>query len=132
MANRPTDPDQALQFFLDQMVSPAYSAAHPEFVEAMAQRYRNPIPRYAQKHHYAASEGHDAWDRLSEIANPVLVIHGTEDLVNPSANAPLLADRIPGAELVMVEGGRHGYFIEHRPEASEAVIDFLLRHPVGS
>ena len=128
MANRPTDPEQAMRFLAGQMVSPAYLDAHPEYASFLRERARNPIPSYAQKLHYAASEGHDTWDLLPSIKAPVLVIHGTDDTINPTANAPLLASRIPGAELRLIEGGRHGYFIEFREEASAAVLDFLSRH----
>ena len=72
----------------------------------------------------------EAWDELPSVTAPVLVIHGTEDLVNVTANAPLLAGRIPGAELCLIEGGRHGFFVEFREQASAAVIDFLQRHPL--
>lgn len=130
MANRPSDPDEAFRFLAEQMVSPEYLDAHPEYVEFMRERARNPIPAYCQKLHYQASEGHDSWERLPEITAPVLVIHGTNDHINVTANAPLLAGRIPGAELRYIEGGRHGYFVEFRDEASAAVRDFLARHPL--
>ena len=61
---------------------------------------------------------------------PTLVVHGTDDVVNVTANAPLLAARIPGAELCLIEGGRHGYFVEFRAEAAAAVLGFLQRHPL--
>ncbi|MGH2626382.1 MAG: alpha/beta fold hydrolase, partial [Anaerolineales bacterium] len=105
-----------------------YIEAHPEYVAYLLERGRNPIPQFAQRLHYQASEGHDTWDLLPSIKAPVLVIHGTNDGVNPTANAPLLAERIPGAEMYLVEGGRHGYFIEMREEASGVVRDFLGRH----
>ena len=54
--------------------------------------------------HHLASEGHDAWDQLPTIAAPTLVIHGSDDRLNPTANAPLLAERISGAELYIVLG----------------------------
>jgi len=130
MANRPTDPDERAAFLAEQMVSPAYLAAHSEYLETLRERARNPIPPFAQKMHYLASEGHDTWAELPNISVPTLVIHGTEDGINPTANAPLLAKRIPGAELRMIEGGRHGYFIEFRDEATPAVLDFLARHPL--
>ncbi len=130
MANRPSDPEEAMRFLAAQMVSPQWLAAHPEYAERMRERARNPIPAFAQKLHYQASEGHDTWDLLPAIKAPVLVIHGTDDNINPTANAPLLAARIPGAELVLIDGGRHGYFIEFRDEASAAVLDFLGRHPL--
>jgi pimeloyl-ACP methyl ester carboxylesterase len=131
MANRPKDPEEAMQFLLEQMVSPEWAAAHPEYVAERRERALHPIPAFAQKLHYPASEGHDSWDLLPTITAPTLVIHGTNDWINPTANGPLLASRIPGAELHMVEGGRHGYFIEFREEASTTVLDFLARHPLS-
>ena len=130
MANRPADVDARVAFLADQMVSPAYLEAHPEYLVTARLRAENPIPPHAQKMHYLASEGHDSWDGLPKITVPTLVIHGTEDRINPTANAALLAERIPGAELYMVEGGRHGYFIEFHEEASGVVLDFLARHPI--
>ena len=130
MKNRPTDPDAAADFLMAQMVSTAWSDAHPDYVAFTRERARHRIPEFAQKLHYAASEGHETWDLLPSITAPVLVIHGTEDNINPTANAPLLAGRIPGAELRMIEHGRHGYFIEFADEATPAVLDFLARHPL--
>lgn len=130
MANRPTDVDARVAFMAGQMVSPAYLEAHPEYLVTARARAIDPIPPFAQKMHYLASEGHDSWERLPEITVPTLVIHGTDDRINPTANAALLAGRIPGAELYMVQGGRHGYFIEFREEASPVVLDFLARHPI--
>jgi 3-oxoadipate enol-lactonase len=132
MANRPSTPEAAAAFLAEQMVTPAYIEAHPEYMRYLLERARNPIPRHAQRLHYEASEAHDTWDLLPTIAAPVLVIHGTDDQVNPTANAPLLAERIPGAELYIVEGGRHGYFIEMRAEASAVVREFLGRHGRGT
>jgi pimeloyl-ACP methyl ester carboxylesterase len=68
---------------------------------------------------------------LPTIQAPTLVIHGSEDQLNPTANASLLAARIPHAELYLVKGGRHSYFIEFREEASRVVNDFLARHPLA-
>jgi pimeloyl-ACP methyl ester carboxylesterase len=128
MANPPADPQQAMNAMLSTMYSPSWIAAHPEYLEQMRQQALHPIPAYAQRLHYLASEGHDTWDLLPTIKAPTLVIHGSEDVVNPTANAYLLAERIPGAQLYIVTGGRHGYFIEFREESSRVVNDFLARH----
>ena len=130
MANRSADPETAMITMLNAMYSPDWIATHPEVVILARQNYQHPIPAYAQRLHYLASEGHDTWDLLPTISAPTLVIHGSEDVVNPTANAYLLADRIPGAELYIVSGGRHGYFIEFREEASRIVTEFLMRHPL--
>ena len=104
MAKRPTDPQEAMNALLGMMCSPAWIAAHPDYLERMRERALHPLPAYAQRLHYLASEGHDAWDLLPTIKAPTLVIHGSQDVVNPTANAPLLAQRIPGAELYIVAG----------------------------
>lgn len=128
MRERPADPEEAATFLAEEMVSPAWLARNPDYLEELRARARNPIPGWAQRMHYEASQGHDAWERLPEITAPVLVIHGTEDRINPTENARLLAERIPGAELRLIDGGRHGYFIEFREEAGAAVMEFLERH----
>lgn len=70
----------------------------------------------------------DASGRLPGLKVPALVIHGSHDRLVPTANARLIAGRIPGAELVIVEGAGHHFYSE-RPEASaEAVLGFLERH----
>lgn len=83
------------------------------------------MPAHSRRHHLTASNRHNAWDLLPGISAPTLVIHGTDDLLNPTANAPLLADRIPGARLHLVPEARHAYFEEFRTHASPVVLDFL-------
>jgi pimeloyl-ACP methyl ester carboxylesterase len=80
--------------------------------------------------HFAASQGHDAWGRLADIAAPTLVLHGAADRLNPTANAVLMVEQITGAELHLVEGGRHGFYDEFRDETARVVLDFLARHPL--
>lgn len=72
---------------------------------------------------------HDAWQLLPDIGAPTLVVHGTDDLLNPAANTPLLAERIPGARLHLIPGARHAYVEENRAVASPLVLDFLTTVP---
>ena len=76
--------------------------------------------------HLRASNRHDAWDVLPLIQVPTLVLHGTDDLMVPSANAPLLTGRIPGAVMHLHEGGRHGFFDEFAGDIVPVIDDFLL------
>lgn len=63
---------------------------------------------------------------LEQIAVPVLVVHGTEDRLIPFAqHGKLLEARIPGAELLAVEGGEHMAIFTHRDEIRERVARFL-------
>ena len=79
--------------------------------------------------HYQASRAHDAWDLLPRITAPTLVLHDSRDELTPAANGERLAQLIPGAVLRILDGARHGYFLE-RPDATDAVLDFLAAHPL--
>lgn len=78
--------------------------------------------------HLRVSARHDAWDDLPRLAAPTLVLHGSEDRMVPTANAALLAERIPGALLHLHPGGRHGFFDEFADEISPLAHDFLAGH----
>lgn len=130
MAQRADDPDEVLAFLLATNFVPEWVALHPEVVEMLRLRLRTSIPEQARRLHYLASEAHDAWDDLPSISAPTLIVHGGDDVVNCTANAPLLAQRIAGAELYIIPGARHSYFIDHRQEASRIVRGFLERHPL--
>ncbi|HEY4384788.1 MAG TPA: alpha/beta fold hydrolase, partial [Ktedonobacteraceae bacterium] len=100
--NPPTDPQVALKAIGALFLSPAWIETHLDIVKALFQIPT--IPEYARMLHYQASEGHDSWDLLPSISAPTLVIHGSEDQLNPTANACLLAERIPHAETVSCQG----------------------------
>ncbi|MGW7245276.1 alpha/beta fold hydrolase [Streptomyces decoyicus] len=118
----PTTPAEAEGALLCLMYTPSWLANHPGPYNTLGDAT---MPPYARRRHLAASNHHDAWDVLPDIAAPTLVLHGTHDQLNPAANAPLLADRIPGAEMQMIDGARHAYFEEFRETASGLVLDFL-------
>mgnify|MGYP003531678734 CR=1 FL=1 len=52
-------------------------------------------------------EPRPAWDRLEDLAMPVLVIVGSHDLSAIATRARVLADRVPGGELIEIDGVAH-------------------------
>lgn len=116
------DPAAVRRALLELMYSPAWLAAHPGPHNTIGDPT---MPAHARRRHLAASAGHDSWDVLERITAPTLVVHGTEDVFNPTANATLLAERIPDARLYLVPGARHAYFEECRDLASRVVLEFL-------
>lgn len=79
----------------------------------------------------AAVMGHRATDRLHRIAVPTLVLTGDADrLVDPS-NSDILAREIPGAKLVKVPGGSHGFNFETPEIFNSAVTEFLATVPTS-
>lgn len=75
--------------------------------------------------HLKVSDRHDAWDVLPNITAPTLVMHGTDDEMAPVVNAERIADRIPGAQLRLWEGTRHGFFSERADEVTAEILRFL-------
>jgi 3-oxoadipate enol-lactonase len=73
--------------------------------------------------------GHRATDRLREITAPTLVITGDADLLVSPANSDVLARNIPGAKLVKIPGGSHGFNFETPDVFNREVIDFLAGVP---
>lgn len=116
------DPAVRHEALLDLMYTPAWRAAHPGPYRTLGDPA---MPAFARRRHLVASDRHDAWDALPRISCPTLVVHGTDDLLNPTANARLLARRIPGARLELLAGARHAYFEEFRAVAGPLVSDFI-------
>jgi len=112
------DPMKARRALEELMYTPAYRGPFNTLGDPQ-------MPPYAKKRHLFASAEHDAWDVLPSITAPTLVVHGTEDIFNPTANAPLITERIPNARMHLIEGARHGYFEEFRTVATPLVMDFL-------
>jgi non-heme chloroperoxidase len=68
----------------------------------------------------------DQLDNARRIGIPTLVLHGTNDWVLPFAAGAEMAQTIPGARLVSIHGGGHGFFFTH-PEPTNAAIASFLR-----
>jgi 3-oxoadipate enol-lactonase len=104
------------------LYAPEFARTHPEHVaEDILVGSQNPQPSHAGRRQWSAMRAWDRWDRLSQIACPTLVLHGTEDRVIGVENARRLARAIPGARLVLLEGAGHLYHSE-RPEAADAAV----------
>ena len=70
---------------------------------------------------------HDTFERLPEIGSPTLILAGSDDQIIPAASSEPLAERIPDAELRVIDGTGHLFFVERAEETVGAVEDFLGR-----
>jgi pimeloyl-ACP methyl ester carboxylesterase len=111
------------------LYAPGFPEAHPEHV-AEDLRIGAAQPKHPEggRRQWEAMQGFDSAERLTSLRVPTLVLQGTEDLVVAPRNAEILAERIPGAELVWLEGAGHLYHSEQPEAADAAVLDFLRRH----
>ena len=68
---------------------------------------------------------YDEAERLGIIKAPTLVITGTEDRVIKPISSEVIANLVPKAKLVKVEGGSHGFSGEMSSEFNREVLEFL-------
>jgi 3-oxoadipate enol-lactonase len=102
--------------------------SHPERIATdIARRLSSPPEPIAYLHQAAAVATHDAYERLNQMAAPTLVVHGEEDVFIPPANALVLAEKIPGAQLRLWPNAGHMYIIDE-PRADEEIARFLRHH----
>ncbi len=63
---------------------------------------------------------------VAKVDVPTLVIHGDSDAIVPfEASGKRSAELIPGARLVVVEGGPHGINASHGKQFNRALLDFI-------
>jgi 3-oxoadipate enol-lactonase len=67
----------------------------------------------------------DARERISVIAAPVLVVAGEDDPATPVEDAELIASRIPGARLHVLERAAHLANVERAEAFTSAVLEHL-------
>ena len=79
--------------------------------------------RVAQNHNLLPDEGRSR-EPLASISSPTLVIHGTADPMFPIGHGDALAEEIPDARLLRLEGAGHGVY---RADW-EAIVAAILEH----
>jgi pimeloyl-ACP methyl ester carboxylesterase len=65
--------------------------------------------------------------RLSEIRQPILLIHGDRDVIAPIADSQYLAQELPCAKLVTIEGAGHVPTLTRPVEVVRAIEDFFRK-----
>ena len=91
-----------------------------EGAKAIMDHGHNPFPG----HGAAVSSSPHRKDRLKEISLPTLVIHGTEDAILPLDHGQALADGIPNAKLMVLEGAGH----EIPEQMTEEITSRMIEH----
>ena len=111
---------------LERYFSAAFRATQPEAVEAARQTVLRCDPVG-----YAAccqAVGGVNWlDRLSSVSCPTLIIAGALDVGAPVAMSQAMAERIPGAELVVFDETSHLSVAEQPAQFAQRLQDFLAR-----
>jgi pimeloyl-ACP methyl ester carboxylesterase len=111
------------------LFSPRFRAEHPDRVAAY-------LPYFTR---HRAAPWMTGWQTLAAacfgragslraVRAPALVLHGGLDVMSPPANARLLADGIPHAELHLVAGAGHAVPLEHPHASARLLLEWVRRH----
>jgi len=104
-----------------------YRAAHPQRVAEVARMIRaTPVPGYVGCCH--ALPKINATARLKELALPILVLCGEQDMGTPKAMAEEIHRNAPGSELVILPEAAHLSNLEQPERFNQALGAFLARH----
>jgi len=88
-------------------------------------RATNEVPEHIYLSQLQAAMSFNAESRLDQITSPTLVLSGDADVIVPVQNSRNLAAMIPGAELKIVAGGSHTFFIEQADQFNRIITNFL-------
>lgn len=67
----------------------------------------------------------DITERLPEIDKPTLIIHGDADVAIPLERAKVMAEKLPNAQLAVIEGAGHAANLSHPGSVNEVLGIFL-------
>lgn len=125
-----TDPEGELRRMIPFLYTDACCRERPEEVEGfIRRRMENPTPPAGYLAQLTAAVSHDASARLSRIRARTLVITGDADRLVPPENSARIAERIPGAKLVVLPGAPHRLFAETADAFNREVLSFLTPEP---
>jgi 3-oxoadipate enol-lactonase len=122
-------PEEVTRQAMPFLYSREFIEKNPDIIEErVAKQLEYPTPGHGAMRQAGAIMGHDTYDLLPKIKLPTLVITGDNDRLIPVENSRILASRIPEAEMVILKGAGHEFFIEDAEEVNKTILDFLGRH----
>lgn len=119
---------ERIRKFIRPAFTDEFNLAHADEVEKVCVlRETNEIADtvyFAQLH---AAFTFNTEDKISTVENETLVITGDKDIVVPMRNSVNLAEKLPNADLKVIENGSHLFFIENADEFNRSVKGFLKK-----
>ncbi|RAS77289.1 alpha/beta fold hydrolase [Priestia endophytica] len=74
---------------------------------------------------WAQPKGNHDYEWLSEIRQPALVTNGIEDIMVPTKNSYILAEKLPNAQLIIYPDSGHGHLFQFPELFADNVNSFL-------
>ena len=125
MGMEPADLDAYLERAGRLLLTESYRKKHPDPMSWFVDHGEVADPGSIMEQYTALETWEGVYSDLHLIHRPVLVITGDRDIVTPPQNATIIADAIPGAELVVVEDAAHGLIFQEPVKVGEMISRFL-------
>jgi 3-oxoadipate enol-lactonase len=106
------------------LYAPRFILDHPDWVREDATHFGK-LPLHAIVRQDQAGQQHHACNRLGEIGQPVLILHGSEDRTVPLSRGEELQRRLPNARLQVLPGAGHQLHSEQFATVLPMVLDFV-------
>lgn len=106
------------------LYEPRFILEHADWVAEDAKHFGK-MPLHAIIRQDQAGKNHDACDRLGEIDQPVLILHGRQDRTVPLRDGEELQQRLPHARLVVLDPAGHQFHSEQFERVVGLVLDFV-------
>jgi pimeloyl-ACP methyl ester carboxylesterase len=111
------------------LFSQAFREEHPDEVAAYMPYFgRHRAPAWMSGWQMVAVACFGRRGSLHRVRAPTLVLHGGRDVMTPVANARLLAEGIPNAELHIVDDAGHAVPLEHPLASARLLVGWVRRH----
>ncbi|HEX6601330.1 MAG TPA: alpha/beta hydrolase [Solirubrobacterales bacterium] len=120
------DRDKAIRAGWEVNLSPAFRADGDAYATFHAMATSVPAAREVIQLQLQAIVGHDTSGRLSEIATPTLIIHGTVDGVLPFSNGEQIASLMPAARFEVLGDVGHMFWWEQPQRSAELIREHAL------
>jgi pimeloyl-ACP methyl ester carboxylesterase len=109
------------------IVERAYGPAADDDLKRLGRRMLSQTPSDVLLGDYLACRAFDVSARLGEVGAPVLVVGGAADRMAPPELSAALAERLPRADLHLVEGAGHMLPVEYPDKLAGLIRDWLER-----
>jgi pimeloyl-ACP methyl ester carboxylesterase len=103
----------------------SYSGQAPQSLVRLASQRLAEVPPQVLHADFLACDGFDVLGYLEQVRQPALVVCGEADRMTPLKYARYLANGLPAARLVVIQGVGHMAMLEKPQEVAAAVGSFL-------
>ncbi len=108
------------------ITAPGFADKRPDLIEQLVElRLAVPTPGRVFQAQLEAIFTSDRSDTVRGLQMPTFVLHGIDDTLVPVGNGKLLAERIPGARLLLLDDCGHLPHLERSADSAAALLEFF-------